>query len=310
VAEAPVLAFPSVVARDNHLVATLTAYFDESGTHAGSPAVSVAGYLSTPEQWIKFEAEWRHALADLGLDTFHMNQFANRAGPYRAWSEPQCRIRLSHLIEIINRNVVASFGVVIPTEPFDRLFSPKAKKHCGGAYGLAATFNFLEVGRILRAIDDVNPWDARVAYVFESGAVGMGQIQKVFQYNKKDPEQEKVLRLLSLRFGDKRNFGPLQAADILAYELYRQLPRQIGLDPRPPRTAILRELAIPQRNWGRIDEEEMKSWSDIIETSADLATLLGWPRKRGEDFDQPAAIRRAVASRAKRRSHRKSTRDR
>src|SRR5664280_2790601 len=101
----------------------------------GSAAVAVAGYISTPERWVEFESEWRLALANLGLPMFHMTDFANGVGPYRFWSEPQRRIRLGRLIEVINRNVVASFGVVIPTEPFDRLFSPKARAHCGGAYG-------------------------------------------------------------------------------------------------------------------------------------------------------------------------------
>jgi hypothetical protein len=34
-------------------------YLDESGTHAASKAVSVAGYLATPERWNAFSVEWK-----------------------------------------------------------------------------------------------------------------------------------------------------------------------------------------------------------------------------------------------------------
>jgi hypothetical protein len=128
------------------------------------------------------------------------------------------------------------------------------------------------------------PWDLWIAYVFEDGTAGRGQLQKAFEYNRRDPDQKKNLRLRSLRLEDKRTSAPLQAADILAYELYRQLPRQIGLDPRPPRQPILRMLARPPRSWGTFDEDELKKWSEIVQLSADIASEQGWPRRRRPDL--------------------------
>jgi len=37
----------------------LIGYFDESGTHAGSPAVAVAGVLGPQDDWNRFESSWR-----------------------------------------------------------------------------------------------------------------------------------------------------------------------------------------------------------------------------------------------------------
>jgi hypothetical protein len=51
-------------------VVILTAYFDESGTHSGSEAVAVAGYVSTPDRWERFGQEWREALAAYNIEYF------------------------------------------------------------------------------------------------------------------------------------------------------------------------------------------------------------------------------------------------
>ena len=214
-----------------------------------------------------------------------------------------------------NAHVVTSYGVAVPGDLFDAHFSEKARAFCGGAYGLAASINFSEVGEALRNIKKKSGTDGRVAYVFESGTAGFGQVAKVFQYNEQNAEEKERLHLLSLRFENKREFVALQAADILAYELHLQLPKNRGRSERLPR-AILKELAKVDRHWIWVDEDGIREWSRALELAADLAVLLGWPRKRGEEMDATdlertlGAIARRAASRAERRSRRRSKRDR
>lgn len=38
-----------------------TAYFDDSGSEE-TPAFAVAGHISTADQWIRFEQEWKEIL--------------------------------------------------------------------------------------------------------------------------------------------------------------------------------------------------------------------------------------------------------
>jgi len=68
---------------------------------------------------------------------------------------------------------------------------------------------------------------------------------------------------LSQRFENKRDFLPLQAADILAYELYKQLPKTLKLEDTPARYP-LRFLADIPSQWGLMDGYELKKWSDIL----------------------------------------------
>ncbi len=257
------LAFPSNTEPGNRIVVALDIYLDESGTHNGSDTVVVGGFISTADRWLKFEAEWRRALDDFGIDMFRMSKFANRADVFRDWPEPLRQARLQRLINIIRDHVGGSVGVAIPVTKFNLMLSDKAKKYCGGAYGLAAIFLFIDVGNTIHEIHK----EARAAYVMEAGALGASEVLRVFQQNMRDPEQRERLRLLSLRFEDKRKYLPLQAADILAYELYKHLPKQPITDnlSRYP----LRQLAELPRRWHVPHDESLVFTNKILTYKAD-----------------------------------------
>jgi hypothetical protein len=234
-------------------VLTLHGYFDESGTHAGSDAVVVAGYLSTAEQWVLFETEWKASLAEWGLDHFHMADFSNRAKEYETWTDQDRRFRLARLIGIANRHTLASIAIGIPVKSYNQIFTKHAKRFVGGPYGLAASACFMDAAKVI----DADFPSARIAYVFEAGAEGAGQVLKVFQWNYKHPDNRSRFKLLSLKFEGK-DFVPLQAADILAYELHKHLPRQIGIDSlssRYDKLGLLLDSKI--RSWGYLQDQQL-----------------------------------------------------
>jgi Protein of unknown function (DUF3800) len=249
-------------------VLVLHGYFDESGTHVGSKALSVAGYLSTVERWLDFEQEWKRALKEFGgQEFFHMTDFVGRQGIYKTWTENERKERLTRLIAIINRNVVAGVGFAVSMQSYFRLFSKKAKRYCGGAYGLAAISCFFDSCTAVRASHP----DARIAYVFEAGARGHGQVLKVFDDMFSRSDQREAYKMLSLKFEGKKNFAPLQAADILSYELYRQLPVERREVSGPPRINVLTELRkCPINYWKTYDEETMIDFAQVIDAAADL----------------------------------------
>ena len=250
---------------EERFVAEFTAYFDESGTHEGSEAVAVAGYLSTPELWEKFEVEWREALGDFGIEFFHMTDFAARRQQFAGWPEEKRRACLSRLVDITNRHVIASAGTVIPVSDYQAVFSKKADHFVGGPYGVAAMVCFSEMAKMFKLIGV----HGQVAYVFESGAQGSGQVQKAFTWLEQDPGSKAQYRLLSLSFQNKRQFCPLQAADILAYELYLYFPKALKKSERAVRYGV-KALAEAPRDWGRLDMGTLEEWARIVEIRADM----------------------------------------
>ena len=56
----------------------MEAYFDESGTHDGSPVACVAGYLLTEDNARHFNREWNRDLSEFGLTYFHAKELVQR----------------------------------------------------------------------------------------------------------------------------------------------------------------------------------------------------------------------------------------
>ena len=245
----------------------LEGYFDESGTHSSSKAIAVAGYLSTAEQWKLFTEEWKAALEEFQLEQFHMTDFANRAKDYSSWTDCERNARFARLAAIIRRHTLASISSGFLRQSFDAIFDRDAKRFVGGPYGAAVGMCFLDVAERLKPLYP----SARVAYVFESGAKGAGDIASAFRMNYADAETREQFKLESFRFDEKRQCVPLQAADILAYELYRQIPKQLGIDPHSARQEL--KLLVPEdersiKGWGLAEDAELAKFARICQ--------IGW----------------------------------
>ena len=263
-----------------------TAYLDESGTHSGSDVIAVAGYISTPERWEAFETDWRGVLADHRIDHFHMTDFVARQEQFKGWSEGKRRDCFGRLLAVTNRYAIASIGMSVARKEYDGMFTREADAQVGGPYGLAATMNFLGLGRMLRLLG-VYGW---IAYVFESGAKGAGQVLQAFTWNEGNPKNKEWLRLLSLKFENRRQFAPLQAADILAYELAKQLPKQLGLNAAKPRAFALRTLAQIPADWGRTGGDNLKMWAEVAHLRAGLLKGDLQPKESAQGVNRATAF--------------------
>lgn len=241
------------------MVDQYTGYFDESGTHDASEYVVVAGFISNELQWGEFSTEWQDALDRYGLDFFHMSEFENQQGPYRSWSEEEGKKRLNELLEIIDRHVFSSVGTVVPKASFDAIVSPHAKRMCGDAYGLAAIGCFKNVADTAR--------DPRIngvmEYILEAGQSGSAALLKIFHQGRKEFDWIDNNRISSLEIRDKRVCLPLQASDILAYELFKHAARSIGNEHRSTRHP-LKLLGRKPQEWHYIDDAELKAVEDWL----------------------------------------------
>lgn len=289
------LRFPQSVRPEGRLIMNLSGYFDASGTHKGAAALSVAGFLGPADEWGMFTYLWSKAMQEWGLDFFHMAPFESRQREYKDWTNKQRQDRLNYLLDLIAKHTVASSGITIPLSDYNAIFredeippgpnrewlapgvaAPGAqrpgdvhhepdykpgaiRRKSGGPYGLAASVLFRDVADKVKQY----PNDVFVNYTFEAGDEGAGQVVRIFQDNYRDDNTRRELRLDSIHLEDKRKFPALQAADILAYELAKHLPKQLGQDARQPRYPIKRLRELPH-SWGTLDADELRKWHYVI----------------------------------------------
>jgi hypothetical protein len=245
-------------------VADLVAYFDESGTHADSNMTVVAAFVSDAARWKRFTEEWQSALKDFGIQHFHMNQYESRFGQFLDWSNDDRKSRLAWLLSIIEEHVSWSMSCTVFREPVETIMSKQVEKRLGGLYGLGAQQCWRHIGEVVR------PFDAWVESVMESGAQGSKTLGHLYQLNSQLDEWRDLNRISSLEFRNGKDFPPLQAADILAYEVWKQCLRQFGDETRDPRHPI-RELSQKPHQWMYFTDQHLRE----LNASASALGLAG-----------------------------------
>jgi hypothetical protein len=228
-------ALPFTVPQGQRFVMPLAAYLDESGTNPSDPALVVAGFISTDELWTEFSAKWHQAVVvEWGLTHWHMADFEARRGEFEGWPrDAEAKRRLGYLLTLITEHAIASVAVSFPRDLFNTYFAPGPKA--------IERLYLMTAGEAMRQISflprELLP-GSRIALVYESGAQGRHQVEQGFSSLSRDTTVH--LNFLSLTFAKKRDFEPLQAADILAYEEFRHYPKVWGDDTRGVRYPLRR----------------------------------------------------------------------
>jgi hypothetical protein len=207
-------------------------YFDDSGTDANTPVAVAACYISSKEQWNEFIRNWDEVREREGFDVFHMCEFVAKkeAGhtPFCDWDNQKKDRVYNKLASIINTRIRCGFAVAVPKAPFDRYVFQEFKD------GFASDHYTWAVRSILSFISD---WREKanvrspMQYVFHHGSLSEDRIRQIWK-----DESKKNSALADFRFGmvpegimfrDEGLFKPLQAADILGWQIQNQMRRTV-----------------------------------------------------------------------------------
>lgn len=213
------------------LLVTFGVYMDKSGPDDAIPAVTVAGVISTVERWDAFNEEWAEALHDFDeLPFFHMSEYESGIGLYEDWQARGVKKeRLGRLLGIIEKHVLGTVGASISLADCKAYFGDDPVQT---AYGLTATHCFM----LLPPFRYVARRPAeRIVYTFEQGDQGYGKLEAQYDDMYATPWRREYNRLAGKLVVGRKDFPPLQAADILAYEGWKQWAREHGGETRPTR---------------------------------------------------------------------------
>lgn len=193
--------------RDSPLtvVAALTefsGYFDDGGHPDDQPAVIVAGFVGTKEQWLIFEREWMEILSPLGIEQFHMTDFET----CRVWSRRKKDEILSKLVSVIRERIRRPISATVLMQDY---------KELNDSYTLEQSIGtpFAIAGRTVAA--SLNTWKAKYANPSDPLIVFYERGTKHYS----DFEEAMKRDRLPLPIPAGKEVVPLQAADLLAWEL-------------------------------------------------------------------------------------------
>jgi hypothetical protein len=234
----------------------IAGYFDESGTSLNNQSIGVAGYFGSCSQWEKFNVEWEEMLSEFGLTEFHRTDIESRHNYVPGWTTADRDSVVKRAHKIIKEFTYIGVGNAVVKADFEEVFPPILKEFYGGAYGYCA---FLCVARAKAWHDNIKSKDA-IAWVFEAGAKGANQFKILMKTLYADPEMRQAFRIGGWSFFGK-DILPLQAADTIAYELFKFVEGHII------------------ENRGKL----RKSFQDLIRDN-DNEHLEFWPKERLQEY--------------------------
>lgn len=231
----------------------LRAYFDETGTDVGQTVIGVGGVIASLASWERLETEWNSVLSRHGIGKMHMSEFAHSTGEFQKWlgkeNEEERRTFLGALVNATCNNVCGVFGGAVLNSAFQGLtevqrdymkdpYWPCLQVCFDCAAHRARDFN----EKVHIYVAHQPEFAARVArnYDMLKSQLDLPRINGVL-----DPVGA-YLDSFTIQGSD---VVPMQVADLVAYEMHKEVRRQVDGDTRSPRWAIEQF----KKGYGRIE---------------------------------------------------------
>jgi hypothetical protein len=190
-------------------------YFDESGTHHQFPAVAIGACLAKDTEWVQFDSKWAAVLKAHSTEKFHATEFERRFVPYDKWKEAECISFQDELIDVFKAHVKVIITVATQKEDYqsyrksDWDYSPYYYTLCQAIYGVA------------RWADDY-AYAGDIAYIFSEGADDR-ELRRLERDIHRNSPLKNRLRLARWERSSPKKLTQLQAADMIAYETFKEL---------------------------------------------------------------------------------------
>jgi hypothetical protein len=271
------------------LVLLIKAYFDES---YDQNLLCVAGYLFTSPLARALDAEWKSMLFKYRLPYFRMSACNANRPPFDHLTGDECVEVATHAIRLIHKYAILGFAITVDQAAFHRVITPKG--FVSTPYELATWHGLIPV----RLWTDEHARASKTAYLFESGFQHDGIANVLMNRIFAIPRLRAEYRYKSHGFVDKADCRPLQAADVLAWQWYKDSTRKAKglMKPRGDLSFLLNGTA----HWAlHVDESSMRETLDIAQRvrsgeidGREIARLENmrlpgiFPKLPGDDWDQ------------------------
>ena len=210
------------------MAALFVAYLDESGIHDSSPITAVGGFVGHAETWVSFESDWREALGDVGITAFHAVDCEQGNGEFMKLPLELRYALANRLARIIAKaDLLGVWRTVINDDWHATNFDDEFKQAHPKPFYLCFS------GVAQKLVD----WAARradgsrLSLVYSEQQEFQEHIQEIWKaYN----DGNRRGKFSSFEMASYHDCVPLQAADLIAYEMNRDWQTRVYRpDPSP-----------------------------------------------------------------------------
>lgn len=205
-------------AAKGRFIAVLGAFFDDSGTHAGSPLVVIGGLLGTDEQWDAFAAAWEALLAKPlpgkpPLRQFHLSPCRAREGEFESYNEAE-RNRITYLF----RRIILDVGLVTVAAAVNKVaWDELVTDEMVGQLGDPIELCFVKcVDSVISIIRRRKPGEMVLFFFDQATKIKLEQLAKFYRI-----QAARYPEIAGISFAPVPNVVALQGADMIATETYQ-----------------------------------------------------------------------------------------
>lgn len=198
----------------------LQAFIDDSGNSSASEYYVLAGYLSTPEAWIHFDGKWREVLdEEPKLKLFKATQVDSpRESDVWASMSPEHRdARLSRFIKVAGDHTLRAFFVSVRRQDFIDIIPGSVYSDMEEPY----LWLFIAFLKMLESIERHHGDDRRIHAIFDRHDRHPRAAGRLFVSMAK--HMGLAGRIAKVTFAADSEVLPLQAADLIAWQIRRKL---------------------------------------------------------------------------------------
>ena len=257
----------------------LTSYMDETGHSRDEKSKfnGMAGLTCKVEEWELFERRWKRMLDRFKIPYIHM---AESFAMFGDWPEAKIKALSAAAWDAIKKIRPLPLGSIFPMDDL-RLLEVKIHFYFDDPYFIAMQDCMKGAFTSVIAYPD---HDVKVAMVFSDQVEFRYNAQQMFEAIRATMPQEVRNRIDPPDFRDMRDWGSLQAADMVAYEIYKEYERVYYNLPRGQRYGYKRILDIYESQDVHpigICYHNAKSLTEIVDV-ADRSTRIEeyWKNKR------------------------------
>ena len=220
----------------------LRTFMDETGVHEDAEMVAVSGYIAKAKTWRAWTKDWnlhkrKVPAGRRPIKVYHATDCANYRGEFDGWTKEERDPYVAQLLPVIPTHQMAGIVIGINLVELDKVFRQYAE--LVEMFGTPYTACFQWAISIIVDIATQHGSGQRMAFVHEVNDY-KGECLKAFEYIDTYLNPRKIPMTMS--FGSKEQYSPLQAADVLAYEGGK----------------FLKNIDKPRRAWTALDPDKTR----------------------------------------------------